>query len=80
LGWSKFVSAYVERDKKIFRFLVFCSYPPALLIDFEPRIALINAAKMGIFVDHRGHRNSGCQGYFFLTSDEDFVIIVFTTT
>ena len=34
-GWSKFVNACVERDKEIFGFLVFCYYPPALLIVFS---------------------------------------------
>jgi len=33
-GWYKFVSAYVEGDKKKFEKMVFCSYPSAHLIDF----------------------------------------------
>jgi predicted permease len=36
LGWTKFVSAYVERDKKILKNLIFAFALPALLIDFPP--------------------------------------------
>jgi len=32
LGWSKFVSAYVERDKKIFKKFDFCTCPPVQMI------------------------------------------------
>jgi hypothetical protein len=34
LGWSKFVSAYVERDKKNFKLAVFGVQVAAVLIDF----------------------------------------------
>jgi hypothetical protein len=42
LGWSKFVSACVERDKKKFGFLDFWFYPPAHLIErsFRPTAVL----------------------------------------
>jgi len=38
LGWSEFVNAYVEGDKKKFKFLDFWFYLPAHLIDFESQI------------------------------------------
>jgi len=34
LGWSKFVTAYVERDKKDFEKMDFCAQLPAHLVDF----------------------------------------------
>jgi len=37
----KFVSACVERDKKILKNFDFCAQLPAFLIDFEPLISLI---------------------------------------
>ncbi len=42
LGWSKFVSACVERDKKNYEKMVFCWYPPAHLIErsFRPTAVL----------------------------------------
>ena len=39
LGWSKFVSVYVERDKKNFKKFDFCTCPPADLIDFSSLVA-----------------------------------------
>jgi hypothetical protein len=48
LGWSKFVSACVERDKKNFKKFVFCSHPPAHLRDFQPQISLITKEKSNI--------------------------------
>jgi len=39
LEWSKFVSAYVKRNKKIFKKFDFCTCPPAHLIDFAPLTA-----------------------------------------
>jgi len=41
-GWYKFVNAYVEGDKKKFKFSDFWSKVPADLIDFEPQISQIN--------------------------------------
>ena len=34
-GWSKFVSAYVERDKKILKNLIFALTPPVYLIEIR---------------------------------------------
>jgi len=36
LEWSKFVSAYVERDKKIVKLAVFSVRVDTVLIDFSP--------------------------------------------
>jgi hypothetical protein len=33
LGWSEFVSAYVERDKKILKNLIFGVWVPTILIE-----------------------------------------------
>jgi len=32
--WYKFVNTYMERDKKKYEKMDFCSYPPAHLVDF----------------------------------------------
>ncbi len=50
LGWSKFVSAYVERDKKILKLAVFSVQVAALLIEIllkselYPRIISLKCA------------------------------------
>jgi hypothetical protein len=41
LGWSKFVSSYVERDKKILKLAVFGVQVAALLIESLMQIAQI---------------------------------------
>jgi hypothetical protein len=44
-GWLKFVSGYVKRDKKKFEKFDFYSYPPAHLVDFQPRITRIHQVR-----------------------------------
>ena len=43
-GWSKFVSACVERDKKNFGFLDFCWYTPTRIVRSE-EFAVLNFAE-----------------------------------
>jgi len=43
-GWSKFVNAYVERDKKNFSFLDFWLKPLAQMIDLLPLTPRAQAA------------------------------------
>jgi len=48
-GGNKFVSAYVERDKKIIKKKIFALTPPAHLIDFYPAQAYLGHKPPGAF-------------------------------
>ncbi len=52
LGWSKFVSAYMERDKKIMKLAVFGVQVAVLLIDFfRRRSAVVKTMARQVYTD-----------------------------